>query len=66
MTTIINSPPSSDNSGGPVTMIVIITVLAIFIFLGFIYGVPALKRMQLGAPQINVPDKIDINVNQTK
>lgn len=65
MTTIVNNPPSSDNSGGPMGMIIGLVVLVVAIYLGFVYGLPALRQMQLGTPQINIPSKIDVNVNQT-
>ncbi|QQG41466.1 MAG: hypothetical protein HYV90_04905 [Candidatus Woesebacteria bacterium] len=64
MTTIVNNPPSSDNSGGPMGMIVVIVVLVILGYLGFVYGLPALRQM--GTPQVNIPSEIDVNVNQTK
>lgn len=64
MTTIVNNPPASDNSGGPMGMIIGIIVLVVLAFLGFYYGLPALRRMQVGTPQINVPSEIDVNVNQ--
>lgn len=66
MTTIVNNPPSSDNSGGPMGMIIGLVVLVVAIYLGFVYGLPALRQMQLGTPQINIPSKIDVNVNQTE
>lgn len=66
MTTIVNNPPSSDNSGGPMGMIIGLVVLVVAIYLGFVYGLPALRQMQFGTPQINIPSKIDVNVNQTK
>ena len=67
MATIINNPPSSDNSGGPMGMIIGLVVLAVLVYLFFIYGLPAVRQMQFGgAPQINIPSKIDVNVNQTK
>lgn len=65
MTTIVNNPPASDNSGGPMGMIVGIVVLIILGYLVFVYGLPALRQMG-GSPQINIPGKIDVNVNQTK
>lgn len=66
MTTIVNSPPSSDNSGGPMGWIVLLIILLVIGFLGFVYGLPALRRMQLGSPQVNVPSEIDVNINQTE
>lgn len=67
MTTIVNNPPPADNSGGPLVTIIVLVVLVVLGYLGFVYGLPALRQIQLGgAPQINVPSKIDVNVNQTK
>lgn len=66
MATIVNNPPATNDSGGPMGMIIALVVLLVLAYLGFMYGLPALKQMQLGSPQINIPDKIDVNVNQTK
>jgi hypothetical protein len=66
MTTIVNNPPSSDNSGGPIGWIVLLIILIVIGFLGFVYGLPALRRMQLGSPQINVPSEIDVNIKQSE
>jgi hypothetical protein len=66
MVTVVNNPPSSDNSSGPVGIIIVLVVLFVLGYLGFVYGLPALQQMQSGGVQINVPDKIDVNVNQTK
>ncbi len=64
MATIINNPPANDNSGGPMSTIIGIIVLIVLVYLGYVYGLPAIRQM--GTPQINVPSKIDVNVNQTK
>ena len=64
MATIINNPPANDNSGGPMGMIIGIIVLIVLVYLGYVYGLPAIR--QTGTPQINVPSKIDVNVNQAK
>lgn len=67
MTTIVNNPPpATDNSSGPVGIIIVLIVVAVLAYLGIMYGLPALKQMQLGGAQINVPSKIDVNINQTK
>jgi hypothetical protein len=66
MTTVINNPtPSTDNGGsgfliGAVLLIAFIAVLLYF-------GIPALKNLgpaqvNIPAPQVNVPNKIDVNV----
>ena len=66
MTTVVNNPPPAESSGGPMGWIVVLVVLAVLGFLVIAYGLPALQRMQLGSPQINIPSKIDVNINQTK
>lgn len=66
MTTIVNNPPSSDNSGGPVGWIVLLIILLVMGYIEFVYGLPALRRIQLGSPQVNVPSEIDVNINQTE
>jgi hypothetical protein len=64
MATIINNPPaSSDNSGGPLGLIVVLVVLAVLGYLVYAYGLPAIRQTQV-APQINVPSTIDVNVKQ--
>ncbi|KKU44633.1 MAG: hypothetical protein UX62_C0054G0011 [Microgenomates group bacterium GW2011_GWA2_46_7] len=68
MTTVVNNPAPTDNSSGNglvILSIVLLIMAAIFVY----YGIPALRRM--GAPQISVPtqivvpDKVDVNINQT-
>jgi hypothetical protein len=65
MTTIVNSPQPANNSGGLVGIIIALIVLVVLLYLGFVYGLPALRQMKSGTPQINVPSEIDINVNET-
>lgn len=65
MATIINNPPS-DNSSGPIGIIIVVIVLVVLGYLGLVYGLPAIQRMQVGTPTINIPSKIDVNVQQTK
>ncbi|MDO8610457.1 MAG: hypothetical protein Q7R95_07960 [bacterium] len=70
MTTIVNSPTPATDSGGNSFLIGIIILIG-FVGILLYFGIPALRRMgpiQLGipAPQINVPGKIDVNVQQTK
>jgi hypothetical protein len=64
MATIINNPPASDNSGGPFGIIIVLVVLVVLGYLGFVYGLPAIRQTQVGTPQVNVPSKIDVNINQ--
>lgn len=66
MATIVNNPPPANNSSGPVGLIITLIVLFVLLYLGFMYGLPAIQRIQFGTPQINIPSKIDVNINQTK
>lgn len=65
MATIVNNPPA-DNSGGPMMMIVVLIVLLVLGYLGYVYGLPAIRQMTSGGTQINVPSQIDVNVKQTE
>ncbi len=64
MTTIVNNPPPEKESGGGMGWIIGLIALLVFVYLFFMYGIPALRQMQLGSPQINIPSKIDVNINQ--
>ena len=64
MTTIVNNPAPSNDSGGGMGMIIGLIVVLVLGYVFFVYGLPALKQVQVGGPQINVPSEIDINVNQ--
>jgi hypothetical protein len=70
MATVINNPPA-DQSGGPIGIIIVLIVLLVVGYLGFVYGLPAIQRMQapqinVTAPEINVPDQINVNVQEAK
>ena len=64
MTTIINTPPAEKESGNGVGMIIGLVALVVVVYLFFMFGLPAIKNLQVGTPQINVPSKIDVNINQ--
>ncbi len=64
MTTIVNNPPPSNESGGFAGIIIIAIVLLVIAYFVFMFGIPALRQMQVGTPQINVPSEIDVNINQ--
>lgn len=63
-TTIINNP--SSDSGDGMGMIVGLVILLVLGYLLWIYGLPALRNMQVQTPTINVPSTIDVNINQPK
>lgn len=65
MATIINTPaaPAESGSNGMGFLFGILILILFVVFL-FIFGAPYLRRMtSSSAPQINVPDKVDVNVN---
>lgn len=66
MTVINNSQPAStDSSGNSMGMIVGVVLVLILGFLLVVYGLPAMNnRGTAGTPtQLNVPDKMNVNVN---
>ena len=71
MTTIVNSPaPAQESSGGSAFLVGIVLLIG-FVAVVLYFGIPALKRMgpvqvNIPAPQVVLPDKIDVNVNQAK
>lgn len=70
MTTIVNSPTPTNESGG-FGFLVGVVVLVAFVLILIFYGIPVLQNMgpvqlKVPAPQIVMPEKIDVNVNQSK
>jgi hypothetical protein len=71
MTTVINNPaPSNENSGGNGFLIGVILLIG-FVAILLYFGIPAIRRMgpvqvNIPAPEVVMPDKIDVNVNQAK
>ena len=65
MTTIVNTTAPQKQSGEGIGMIIGFIVIITLGLLFLEYGLPAIRKM--GSPQINVPSKIDVNINsQTK
>jgi flagellar basal body-associated protein FliL len=70
MTTIINQPPSEQHESSSTGMIVGIVILVIVVVLVLFFGLPALRRTEAPAeqkapaPEITIPDKIDVNIQQ--
>ena len=65
MTTIVNSPAPTNESNGSGFLLGVIALIG-FVFILLYYGLPAIKNMGVQAPQINIPNKIDVNVKQSK
>jgi hypothetical protein len=66
MTTVVNNPTPSNDSNSGVNMVIGLVVLVIVAYLFIMFGLPAIRTMQVATPQINIPSKIDVNVTQTK
>jgi len=64
MTTIVNTPAPSNDSSSGMGMIIGLIVLIVVAYLFIVFGLPAIRGMQVGAPQINIPSKIDVNIQQ--
>lgn len=64
MTTIVNTPPQNQDSGGGMEMIVGAIILVVLVFIFFVYGLPVIRGAT--TPQINIPSKIDVNVSGQK
>ncbi len=62
MATIVNTPTAEPSSNSGMGFLMGAILLIIFMFLLFYYGLPALRSVSQ-SPQINVPGKIDVNVN---
>lgn len=70
MTTIVNGTTPTTDSGGVGFLLGIIIIVG-FIGILLYFGIPAIKRMgpirvNVPAPQIVMPDKINVNVQQAK
>lgn len=70
MSTIVNNPTPSSESGGTGLLIGILVIIGFTIFLIY-FGIPMIRNLRTNqinvpSPQIVLPDKIDINVRQTK
>lgn len=65
-TTIINPAPNNNNNNG-MGFLVGAIVLIIFAILFFVYALPYIRGSSgNGGVQVNVPESIDVNVQQSK
>ncbi len=65
MATIINTPAAAERSSSGMGFVVGVILLILFVLGLLYYGLPALSRTtQSQSPQINVPDKVDVTINQ--
>lgn len=79
MTTVVNNPPPSSDGGSGAGLIIGIVIAIVVVALLLIFGLPALRGTPQtnngpAAPpvpqeqglDVNVPDKIDVNVNTSQ
>lgn len=71
MTTIVNSPAPATESNGGIGFLIGAVLLIGFALIVFYFGLPVIRNLgsaqiNVPAPQINVPAKIDVNVTQPK
>jgi high-affinity Fe2+/Pb2+ permease len=64
MATIINNPDSNSGNSGGAGLVVGVVLAIIIVFLFIAYALPALRRGNSGVT-VNVPDKVNVNVNKT-
>jgi hypothetical protein len=66
MATVVNNPaPSSGGNSFLIGVLVLVGLVAVLLY----FGIPALERnnpteINVPAPEVNVPEQMDINVNQ--
>lgn len=65
MATVINTPGQTTSDGSGVGFLMGIVLLAVALFLFFVYGLPFM-RQTTNTPQINIPGRFDVNLNQPR
>ena len=63
-THVIHHTESNSSSGGVIALVGIALIVVIALIF-FFYALPMLNRATT-VPQVNVPDKVDVNVNKTQ
>ncbi len=62
MATIITPQSNGDSSSSMLNVVLVLFVVLVMVYLFFVYALPAFRPAS--APQINVPGRIDVNVEQ--
>ncbi len=70
MTTVVNNPAPAADSGGSGFLIGAIFLIG-FVMVLLYFGIPVIRRLgpvqfNMPAPQIVIPNKINVNVQQAK
>jgi hypothetical protein len=65
--TVVNTAPSSNSNNNGYGFLLWVIVLGLIGVIFFVYALPYIRNLSSNSGvQINVPEKIDINVNQPK
>lgn len=65
--TVVNTAPAQKSGGNGSGFLLGVIVLIVFVVLFLVYGLPYVRNLTGGSGvQVNIPDKIDVNVNQSK
>lgn len=65
-TTIINPSPSQESSSNGMGLVIGAILIIAFIALLFYFGLPYLQNGFGGTTQVNIPDKVNVNVQTEK
>ncbi len=65
MATVINNPGTTSDQSTGIGFLAGVVLLILFVIAFLYYGLPALRRsFSFGGTQINVPDRVQVDVNQ--
>lgn len=70
MTTVVNNPAPVSSTDGNSSMVMAVVLIGLIAFVLY-FSIPAIQHMgpvqlKMPTPQINIPDKVNVNVQQTK
>ncbi|MFA5828703.1 MAG: hypothetical protein WC841_05095 [Candidatus Shapirobacteria bacterium] len=64
MATIVNTPSSGESSGGMGMFLTAVLVIGLILVVGY-FLLPAIRQGgQTNTPSIQIPEEVDININQ--
>jgi len=64
MATVVNNPTPARDTDSGMGFFVGLLVVIILAVLFFVYALPALRNSGSGGTNLNVPDRINVDVNQ--
>ncbi len=67
MTTIVNTPPASENANGTFGTVAAIVAVMVVAYMFIVFGLPVIQRMSTTTPTtvtVPVPNNIDVNIKK--